>query len=365
MNTCACGNTIHDNSARCTRCAALQLLGVAMDASEDEIKAAYRLLVKVWHPDRFPGDPKLKEAAENKLKEINSAYVFLTSPAAKRGPVQRPSHTSAGAASAASTPHPPAATVTGKSTRVEIPGWIPSIQFWPAMKFLFKIGLLAVVILLGRYLWIAFDLQDSVGDEATSVYKSGEKNLLNGLEAPKKRFLDAMKRDLQRFEWFRSSPQSEPQPAPVTADNQQPKKSHAATHSPQPEVHVLKSYLTVGSTRDEVITQQGTPTASYEDKLVYGKSELYLKDNAVIGWRIDPVASPIRVKIWPQASVDPDLEFFTIGSSRDEVLVVQGTPTEFTYDQFEYGTSVVYFQNNRVIRWKNDPASIPLRVKLP
>jgi hypothetical protein len=128
---------------------------------------------------------------------------------------------------------------------------------------------------------------------------------------------------------------------------------------------VLKSYLTVGSTRDEVITQQGTPTASYEDKLVYGKSELYLKDNAVIGWRIDPVASPIRVKIWPQASVDPDLEFFTIGSSRDEVLVVQGTPTEFTYDQFEYGTSVVYFQNNRVIRWKNDPASIPLRVKLP
>jgi len=340
-----------DRSERCPQCAALLLLGVGIDATENEIKAAYRLLVKVWHPDRFPGDPKLRVAAENKLKEINSAFVFLTSPAAKRGPVQRPSKASADAAPPASAP--PAASATSKTASIEIPCWIPPFRFWPVAKFVFKLAMLAVLILCGRYLWIAFDLQGSVGDEATSVYKSGKNTLLSRLEAPKRRFLDAIERDLQRFEWFRSSSESVSQPAAITADHQQAKKSHAATHSPQPEVHVLKSYLTVGSTRDEVITQQGTPTASSEDKLVYGKSELYLKDNAVIGWRIDPVSSPIRVKLWPQASVDPDLGFFTIGSSKDEVLVVQGTPTAFTDDQFEYGTSVVYFQKNRVIRWKN------------
>jgi curved DNA-binding protein CbpA len=341
-----------DRSERCPRCAALQLLGVGIDATETEIKAAYRLLVKVWHPDRFPGDPKLKEAAENKLKVINSAFVLLTTPAAKRGPAQRPSQATAYAAPPASA-QPPAASGTGKTAPIEIPSWIPSFRFWPVAKFVFKIAMLAVVILCGRYLWIAFDLQDSVGDEATSVYKSGKNTLLSGLEAPKRRFLDAIERDLQRFEWSRSSSESVSQPAIVTADNQHPKKIHATPHPDQPEVHVLKPYLTVGSTRDEVITQQGTPTASSEDKLVYGKSELYLKDNAVIGWRIDPVSSPIRVKLWPQASVDPDLGFFTIGSSKDEVLVVQGTPTAFTDDQFEYGTSVVYFQKNRVIRWKN------------
>ena len=125
----------------------------------------------------------------------------------------------------------------------------------------------------------------------------------------------------------------------------------------------MSSYLTVGSTRDEVLAQQGTPTASSDDKLVYGKSELYLKDGAVIGWRIDPVSSPIRVKLWPEAPVDPGLDFFSYGSSKDAVLAVQGTPTAFSEDKFEYGGSVVYFQNKRVVSWKNDPASIPLRIR--
>ena len=348
-----------DRSERCPQCAALQLLGVGIYATENEIKAAYRLLVKVWHPDRFPGDPKLKQVAEAKLKEINSAFAFLTSPAAKRIPVQRPTQDSAGATPPASTP-PSAATETGNTTPVEIRVRTPYFWIWPAMKLLSKIAMLAVVILLGRYLWIAFDLEDSVGDEASSFYKSGKKNLLNGLEAPKKRFLEAMERDLQRFEWFRSSSESLPQPAPITADNQQPKKTHTTPHPSQAAPIAIRSYLTIGSTRDEVLAQQGTPTASSEDKLVYGKSELYLKDNAVIGWRIDPVSSPIRVKIWPASAVDPNLTSFTTGSSKDVVLKVQGTPTAFSEDKFEYGRSEVYFRNNKVVSWKEDPASAPL-----
>lgn len=242
----------------------------------------------------------------------------------------------------------------------EIRSRTPSFRIWPAIKFLFIIGLLAVVILLGRYLWIAFDLDNSVGDEASDVYKSGKKNLLNGLEAPKKRFLDAMERDLQRFEWYRSSSESLPQPAPVTADNQQSKKTPATPRPSQAAPIAIRSYLTIGSTRDEVLTQQGTPTSSSEDKLVYGKSVLYLKNNSVIGWRIDPVASPIRVKIWPASVVDPHLTSFTIGSSKDVVLKVQGTPTACSENKFEYGRSVVYFRNNKVVRWKEDPASAPL-----
>ena len=36
-----------------------EILGVNMEASEQEIKEAYKNLVKVWHPDRFSHDPKL------------------------------------------------------------------------------------------------------------------------------------------------------------------------------------------------------------------------------------------------------------------------------------------------------------------
>lgn len=43
----------------------------------DEVKRSYRELVKVWHPDRFTGDAKLHQKAEEKLKQINRAYEVL------------------------------------------------------------------------------------------------------------------------------------------------------------------------------------------------------------------------------------------------------------------------------------------------
>ncbi|HYE94190.1 MAG TPA: DnaJ domain-containing protein, partial [Terriglobales bacterium] len=50
------------------------MLGLSATASPDEVKQAYRDLVKVWHPDRFPGDPRLRDIAQEKLKAINEAY---------------------------------------------------------------------------------------------------------------------------------------------------------------------------------------------------------------------------------------------------------------------------------------------------
>jgi hypothetical protein len=85
-----------------------------------------------------------------------------------------------------------------------------------------------------------------------------------------------------------------------------------------------------------------------------------LTNGKVSGWKIDPASAHIRVKLWPEAPVDPDLDFFGVGSSRDVVLVVQGTPTYFSADTFGYGGSEVYFQNGRVVSWKIDPAW-PLR----
>jgi DnaJ-class molecular chaperone len=49
-------------------------LGVKRDASEEEIKKAYRKLARQYHPDRNPGDKQ----AEAKFKEVQRAYDVLS-----------------------------------------------------------------------------------------------------------------------------------------------------------------------------------------------------------------------------------------------------------------------------------------------
>src|SRR5438067_1773082 len=52
------------------------VLGVKRDASEKEIRSAYRKLARKHHPDVNPGD----KAAEAKFKDITSAYEVLSDP---------------------------------------------------------------------------------------------------------------------------------------------------------------------------------------------------------------------------------------------------------------------------------------------
>jgi len=56
-----------------------QTLGLNPRAPEEEIKQAYRDLVNVWHPDRFPHNQRLRKKATEKLREINAAYENLRS----------------------------------------------------------------------------------------------------------------------------------------------------------------------------------------------------------------------------------------------------------------------------------------------
>jgi len=404
MNTCSCGQLVDEKSTQCPRCAALQVLGLETDTTETEIRGAYRLLVKTWQPDRFQGDDKLKAAAEEKLKEINSAFEALTATSIQRGMPDRPQNEApyrafqqaapiadAAGKTAAPTVAQPIPTEAAASVAAPvavaapaaIPNAIPPASPAPPAQHLQKVklfyrrtrlvfGIVAVVFVLltGRSIWTVFKAHDAAPQAAPSAPQSATPAPQSLQPTPQA--AQPAPQAAQPSPQIAESSQEEKTraayrltlPPPRNPDSRQPEKAGAATNqAPSAPRHVLLPYLTVGSTKAEVLAQQGTPTASTEDKLVYGKSELYLKNGVVTGWRIDPVSSPIRVKLWPEAAVDPGLDFFSYGSSKDSVLVVQGTPTAFTEDKFEYGGSVVYFRNNRVYSWRNDPASIQLRAR--
>jgi molecular chaperone DnaJ len=70
-----------------------EVLGVSRDASDQELKSAYRRLAMKYHPDRNPGD----HAAEEKFKEASEAYQVLGD-ADKRAAYDRYGHAGVGAA---------------------------------------------------------------------------------------------------------------------------------------------------------------------------------------------------------------------------------------------------------------------------
>jgi hypothetical protein len=127
-----------------------------------------------------------------------------------------------------------------------------------------------------------------------------------------------------------------------------------------------RGFFTVGSTKDEVIGAQGTPTHFSDVHWTYGLSSVEFSGGAVTGWNDSPL-NPLRARLLPAVPADSVAAkirgYFTVGSTRDEVLGVQGTPSRFSDTHWTYGLSSVQFQNGRVTTWNSSPLN-PLRAAL-
>lgn len=67
------------------RLEALRTLGLDKDATDEDIKTAYRETAQILHPDRFATNKKLQNRATEQFKNLQEAYDFLTSKKGRRG----------------------------------------------------------------------------------------------------------------------------------------------------------------------------------------------------------------------------------------------------------------------------------------
>ncbi|MGB9076456.1 MAG: DnaJ domain-containing protein [Terracidiphilus sp.] len=348
MTTCLCGDEIEQEGALCPRCTALQTLGLAPGATPHEIEKTYRLLVKVWHPDRFQSDPSLRLAAEEKLKAINTAHTYLASlPNQARTSRPKPVR------STKRTRQNPAVVMPLQPAHRRTI-FAPRLASNLATRFLLVASVLAVpvVLLLGADSFL------SANAAAAGMYGRYRSQLLRTLDLNFTRTRQDVAQNLPHS----TVPASTAESPGTTSAAQTASASDQQVANSIPRPNIPMPFVTVGLTRDEVIGVMGAPVSSTPDALTYGNAMFYFRNGGVTGWKIDPALIPLRVQLWPKGNVDPRITSFTTGSSRDVVLAVQGTPTLLSSDKLGYGASEVFLENGRVVGWNDNHASERLRI---
>ena len=129
-----------------------------------------------------------------------------------------------------------------------------------------------------------------------------------------------------------------------------------------------ENYYSLGSTKDEVLAIQGTPTSLNQfgssETWHYGTALVEFKNGVVVSWS-DVLGNTLKVKIEPKNSYTHD--FYTKGSTKDEVLAIQGTPTSLnrfgSSETWHYGAALVEFKNGVVVSW-SDVLGNTLKVKM-
>ncbi len=303
-------------------------------------------------------------AADEKLKEINAAHDFL---------IAEPSTSEAPAGPAE--PEPPRRprpiyvapdeAPDSVTAVAEPPQPVPRRNYALLASVLLR-ALIAVGVVAGMaLLWLTADSLLSSSSQTSGVWNKFKNQISLEFHSDGMRLWASATERMHGSNTVNALPPAAPSIEVVPALHEKGPRTPATGHDetsfrPQQTVKA-RPYVTSGATPMEVLAVLGNPTSSSGEKMFYRGTEIDFRDGHVSGWKIDP-KNPIRVKLWPDQPVVTGVQAYAKGSSKSDVIALQGTPTMFSDNEFGYGGSRVYFENDRVIGWKEDPSSVRLRV---
>jgi len=292
---------------------ALVILGLGPDATSEDVKQAYRDLAKVWHPDRFQNDPRVRNKAEEKLKEINEAYQLLR----KYDPTSRQqSHSGSASSGRTQQPQDDGRTQASQHDRTSPPSESsvkeepnPSVSGSPNnLPLVFSFfGVVLTILLLG-FLAINSNTRQPLTSPSTT------------------------------YDLFMPS-NSRPSPGPQVG-----------------ALDIPPTWLRSGQARE-----RGESSPRQRDSDLRANPS-YPERHSQPPGASNAISEPIAISTEQPRRVAPGS--FTVGSTKDEVIAVQGTPTKFNDYVWEYGYSSVIFENGRVTSWKVSPAGEHLKARI-
>jgi hypothetical protein len=362
-----------------------RILGLDPGSEQSEVKRAYRALAKKWHPDRHHSKPfEVRALAEERFKQINDAYGRITSDQKMR--IFYPEKFQTGATTKANTAEPAEQKSSADHLQKRRFAGIRSGRVAPV---------LVLVILL---LALGYQLSSFFFDNSSEIETPPPRITLENSANP-----DAEPRDSAdsktSLEALSELLTQVPAPSAPLLQPGESAKSYFTIGSTSQDVLLVQgapsriigqtwtyglseiqfkngqvwrynnfdgslkvlmeprankveqappSYITLGSTEDEVLLVQGTPSRVEQEKWFYGFAEVRFKDGRLREY--DNYFGTLRVRLVPSSAVGPDRKrtFFTIGSTPDEVLALQGTPTSVHGNLWSFDFASVFFRNGKV-----------------
>ncbi|MEO8700312.1 MAG: DnaJ domain-containing protein [Kofleriaceae bacterium] len=306
---------------------AYRVLELSPGATEEAVRDARKTLAKVWHPDRHANDPELQKKAEQKLADINTAFEavrdakFPPAPAAGPAPTPKP-------APVVARPPEPAKPMTYDDLvpRRRVRPWV----------------IVLVIAALGIAAYFAFVKLGAKSTPATTPPKPDAAVVI--VDVP----VDA---------------------AVVVTEDDPPDAAVVVDVPP-----AAGDAITIGSTREQVRAIQGAPkrvfTVITEDwSYGFGSAILFdPKTGRVVGWRAFDVK--LKVTLVPRdaavAAKAKAAGTFGKGSTKDEVIAVQGTPqtiSQVINETWTYGhaSRVEFDKAGTVIEWSEFDVKLKTR----
>jgi len=264
----------------------INLLNLASDSNDQDIKFAYRKAVQQWHPDRHQQAPALvKKKAEKKMQDVNTAYSILSDYYKKHGYLPgyaptEPLATNFTNVSSANTY--PNSEEFGRDSIKDPENNIDSNKTdyrKPIVKKKSTKFIWISVMLIGIISFYSFDtiFSDSIDSSMNAGSQTAPNKLLNNSVVTQNTNPSPATTDIINKE------EIEKIQSPFSVKKRKSAFAPSSTLGIYEEATNNK-YFTYGDTGGRVFEIQGVPTRTIGDIWYYGKSEVHFQDGRVKSW---------------------------------------------------------------------------------